>query len=167
MNSCNSKSRPKAILVVDKDYFNFYNRTMSVKRKNAILTIIAILAVPLAIILSVSYGVAMGSDEVMENCLFGGTVSFCPMSLFEHLSLWQNMFVANLPKVAVYLFLFLALFGLNLTFSALRLTLSKSYKAIHNQKLYLKQNPDILLFDYLREIFSKGILKPKIYTPNF
>lgn len=133
---------------------------MSIKRINAIIAVVSILAVPLAVILTVSYGIAMGSDGVMENCLFGSTISFCPMSLFEHLSLWQNMFVANLPKISVfYLFFFLISF----LFIALRIAQSKSYKEKKIEKLYLKQKPDILLFDYLKEAFSQGILNPKIY----
>ena len=137
---------------------------MNVKRINAILAVVAVLTVPMAVVLSISYSMAMESDGVMENCLFGGTASVCPMSLFEHLSSWQNMFVANLPKVAaLYLFLFLVLIGLHLASSDLQLMPSKLSKSIQNQKLYLKQKPNILLFDDLRLAFTQGLLEPKIY----
>ena len=137
---------------------------MNVKRTNTTIAIVFLIALPTAVIFSVSYGMAMGNDGIMEGCLFSHTNSFCPMSLFEHLDTWKSMFVANFPKTAeIFLLLLLTLFGLTLMLYALRLKLNRPSKNKADHKLYIKQKPDIPLFNYLREIFAQGILKPKIY----
>ena len=134
-----------------------------VKKVIVVLIVVSVIFVPTTALFFTSYSMGVGNG-IMENCLFNITLNFCPMSLFEHLSIWQNIFAANLPKVMIISLLFLLTsLGLTFSFFVLKQVLLKYFWPGTQLKLYLKQKPDIFLFDYLKEVFSQGILKPKIY----
>ena len=108
-------------------------------------------------------GMEMKDDGTMGGCLFDGRAEICPMTLIEHLSVWQGMFTATPQKAGLFsLLVILATAFVVLIFSQhFRLLLLGLLTSRH--KLYLRVNPQLLLFDPLKEAFSQGILNPKIY----
>ena len=106
----------------------------------------------------------MNSDGIMSGCLFSGQATVCTMNFAEHIDHWQAMFTTLPQKAGLLELMILALV---LTVVAVifgpRLLFEHSGLLYSRQRLYIKQNPHILLFNSLREAFSQGILNPKIY----
>ena len=99
-----------------------------------------------------------------SNCLFSGQTKECTMNFSEHVNIWHEMFTIlpqNIFGFTSTLILFIIL--------ALTFIFWRNYFYIFSQriyyryKLYLKQHPQINLFNYLEEVFSSGILNKKIY----
>ena len=130
---------------------------MNIRKLQTKIAIISVIVVPIVLLSSVSLGMAMRADGTMSNCLFGHDMGFCPMSLFEHIDVWQSMFIVILPVIVIFSSLLL-----NSFFTFLNKELIVFIKLL--LKLYQKYKPDIPLFDYLKELFSQGILNPKIYA---
>ena len=106
----------------------------------------------------------MKVDSQMSNCLFNGQEEVCNMNVSEHLSVWQSM-ITSLPQTTGLLGLLLLSVVLVAVFISLRDILSKlSEKIRFLYTLYIKQHPQISLYNFLREIFSQGILNPKLFV---
>ena len=89
----------------------------------------------------------------------------CSSSISHHFDTWKNITLAVPDKVRDSLML-LAL-GLVLMLGGSWLSRRHRYLLpnldILSFKLYIRQNPDLLLFSHLKLAFSRGILNPKIY----
>lgn len=100
------------------------------------------------------------NDGKMSKCpLMVQSSSFCQMGIVEHISKWQEMFLAIPFSGALFL-----LFGL--VFAVWHLS-QRNYFSLSppiSLRLYKREHPDIKLFDNLLLAFSKGILHPKIYA---
>jgi len=109
-------------------------------------------------------GMENRSNGAMDGCLFSGKAEICTMTFSEHVAQWQSMFTTTAPQKALA-FASLILLAIGFiaaaTFQRNPFLLS-SYYAIR-WRLYIKQNPDLLLFNPLREAFSSGILHFKIF----
>lgn len=115
--------------------------------------------------LSNSLGMDMKDNGTMGGCIFDGQAEICPMILTEHISNWQSMFSVTLQKNFFFIQLLVLISALVVTAFALRrhlLLLLFSYFS-ERWKFYIKNNPNLSLFDRLREAFSQGILNKKIY----
>ena len=104
------------------------------------------------------------SDGTMGGCLFTGMEEICEMTFTEHLSQWQSMFTTTAPQKALA---FALLFLLTVVFVAVaifkrNLLLLFSYYTTR-WRLYIRHNPELSLFNPLKEAFLRGILNPKIY----
>lgn len=114
--------------------------------------------------MSQSMGMEQRSDGNMGGCLFTGIEKICKMTFTEHFIQWQNMFTTTVTKnafTAVLLLLLTAVFVAVAIFKRNLLLLSNYYAT--RWKLYIRHNPNLSLFNPLREAFSQGILNPKIY----
>lgn len=104
-------------------------------------------------------------DGAMEGCVFTEKTMLCKMGIVEHISLWQGMFTAmpqeSLMFIALLILLMAVIFVTKNILAPPRLSRSEAL----TKRLYLRKNPDLLLFDFLKEAFSRGILNPKIYNP--
>lgn len=98
------------------------------------------------------------------NCLTvsGDHDKMCENAFAEHLSLWQAMFTA-LPQEKSLLGVFGAIVIAVLTFIFQRYYLLLSEAFSIRQRQYLKRHPSFLVFDFLRTLFSQGILNPKAH----
>lgn len=108
-------------------------------------------------------GMTEDENGDMAGCVFTGKTMLCKMSVIEHISLWQSMFTA-MPQESFMLFALLILLVVVIFVIKnilVRARLSGSGAFIN--KLSLKKNPDLTLFNPLKEAFSQGILNPKIY----
>jgi len=89
----------------------------------------------------------------------------CGTSISHHFNTWKNITLAVPDKVRDSLML-LAL-GLALILGGSWLSLRHHYPLpnldILRLRLYIRQNPDLLLFNHLKLAFARGILNPKIY----
>ena len=128
------------------------------------LTMVALLWISVFGLVHSMNDMKMNSDGTMSGCLYSGQAAICTMNFAEHITLLQSM-LTSLPQktglmdlliLAVVLIVTAVIFGPRLLFDHSRLLFSR-------QRLYIKQNPHIPLFDSLRETFSQGILNPKIY----
>lgn len=100
----------------------------------------------------------------MSGCIFNGHAEVCIMNVSEHIAIWQGMITA-LPQKAG----FAGLFALAVLFAVIIASYKNSFfdffeLAGFRWRLYTKQHNKISFFDSLREIFSQGILNPKIYA---
>ena len=106
----------------------------------------------------------MKLESTKNSCLFSDSTESCAMTFTEHVTLWQGM-ITTLPQNI------LGIMGALLTMMALTLvfTFYKNYlfeftrRISVRYKLYIKQHPQINLFNYLGEVFSSGILNTKKY----
>lgn len=108
-------------------------------------------------------GMTENENGDMVGCIFTGKTMLCKMNVIEHISLWQSMFTAipqeSLMLLALLILLVAVIF---VTKNILAPPRPSNSKAL-TKRLYLKEHPDLLLFDPLKEVFSQGILNPKIY----
>lgn len=129
----------------------------------AALVMVAFVSVSIGAVYHI-FGMEMKDDGTMSGCLFDGKAEICNMTFFDHLSRWQRMFTA-IPHNADMA----GLLTIALVFTLTAFVLRQRWRflffghSISYQKLYIKQNQHIVLFNYLNEAFSQGILNPKIY----
>lgn len=112
------------------------------------------------------FGMQMNDDGTMSGCLFDGKAKICNMTFSDHLSRWKGMFTAITQKANLFILLFLLIssVGALLLFNARRRLLLLLFSRFSNRwRLYIRHNPELSLFNPLREAFSQGILNPKIY----
>lgn len=117
-----------------------------------------------------TFGLAYHMNEMKtgvadNSCLFSTSSNGgCAMNLSEHITLWKEM-ITGLPQNIVGLINALILvILLAITIIFWHNFLSLLSRRIASQfKLYIKQHPQIKLFNYLGEVFSSGILNTKKY----
>lgn len=89
----------------------------------------------------------------------------CGSGISHHFDTWKNIALAVPDKMRDSLML-LAL-GLILILGGSFLSLRHRYPLPNldtlRLRLYVKQNPDLILFNHLKLAFARGILNPKIY----
>lgn len=95
----------------------------------------------------------------------GGMITNCRASyalpcsnIYQHISIWQRTFTAIPSEMISSLLLLVIVFA-----SLLVQEFYSHHKNAHPLKFYLKENPNLPLFDYLKQIFSAGILNPKVF----
>lgn len=110
------------------------------------------------------HGLGMKSGGETNGCLFDGQMEVCNMNVSDHITTWQTMLTGLPQNDEVMEALFLAaMFVVTILFT--QITLSKFSERITTRYyLYIKQHPQIHLFDSLKEAFSRGILNSKIYA---
>lgn len=108
-------------------------------------------------------GMEANKDGNMEGCIFTGKTMLCKMGIVEHISLWQGMFTAmpqeSLLFMALLILLVAVIFVTKNFLAPPRLSNSEALA----KRLYLKEHPNLSLFNPLKEAFSQGILNPKIH----
>lgn len=136
---------------------------IAIKTFGRFLIILGLVSFLLAAFIGPSHtmmGMEQQNDGSMGGCLFTGMEEICLMTFAEHLLQWQNLFavtgIKNAPAVVLLAIVFVAMFVSNR-----RLLLRFSYHATR-WRLYLWHHPDVSLFPHLREVFSQGILHPKV-----
>ena len=133
-------------------YYNF----MTLSRGNISLLLIS------AIIFSFSFGVAtmrMNEKGNMSDCPFANTATICPMTLFEHIGIFQSTFRA-IPSKAV-LSAMLALAFLLMIFPK---TIPNIYSPQNSLNLFIRNTPERPIYNKLLLALSDGILQPKLYS---
>ena len=111
-----------------------------------------------------SMGVEVIKVFERDNCL---TVSddhdkMCKNALAEHLSLWQALFTA-LPQEKSLLGILGVVVVTSLAFIFQRHYFLLSETLTIHQGQYLRRYPSFLLFDFLRALFSQGILNRRAH----
>ncbi len=100
------------------------------------------------------------SNESMTDCPLMGMSTFCQMNPLEHIAAWQILFTSLPAKSAFNLLGFL--------FLALIVSISLKNRWQNNelwQQFHFRiQRTESLIYKYLQEAFSDGILNPKIYS---
>lgn len=91
--------------------------------------------------------------------------SCCGTTMSQHIQSWKNTFLA-VPQGFRDALTLLAL-GLALAFAYSWFSFRDRYPLldpdIGGLRLYVRQNPDVILFNHLKLAFARGILNPKIY----
>lgn len=101
------------------------------------------------------FGMLMNGESHMANCPFMSGETDCPMTLSEHMSAWQNAFVAILPEVsAVFVAALLLLIIWREDFSR------SLYSNRYFEKILSREH---VPSGSLQELFSQGILHPKLF----
>lgn len=103
-------------------------------------------------------------DGTMSGCAFDGQGELCRMNFAEHISVWREIFSVTLQKnIFILNLLVLVSTFFFVIFTARRNLRLLLFVHFSERRLYLKNNPCLLFFDWLRKMFSQGILNPKIY----
>ena len=106
----------------------------------------------------------MGVEKNKNSCLFSSSDKDCAMTFSEHITIWQEM-TLSLPQNIIGIvgaLLLLVILALVSTFWRNSLYLFSPH-IFSRFKLYIKQHPQMNLFNYLKEVFSSGILNKKRY----
>ena len=132
------------------------------------LLVFALIAFLLVAFFGISQSMGMGKQNngKMDGCIFTGKVEICTMTFSEHISHWQSLFTATTPQnslALVLLILLAVVFVVIAIFKRNLLLLFNYYTA--RWRFYVRNNPELSLFDPIKEAFSQGILNPKIYEP--
>lgn len=109
------------------------------------------------------FAMEMNEDGNMDGCPFTGKTMLCKMNILEHLSLWQSMFTV-IPKKSVVLLVLISVLTAVILFNRSVLTRLLIRKQ-ESQLLYFLQHSGLYFLNIIQEIFSQGILHPKIYNP--
>lgn len=124
--------------------------------------IVAILS--LGILYALSFGVLMGmetdSHGQMTACPFTKLPSICIMGFSEHIGMWQSVFTATLDNSVLLGILSLIVLALSSVLKYLDTSQDREFK---EYKLYSHTHSNNSTFNKLLELFSGGILNPKIY----
>lgn len=106
----------------------------------------------------------MRLESTKNSCLFSGSEEACAMTFSEHLTLWQGMTTSLPQDILGVMSILLLMVALALVFTFYRNYLFEFTRRISSRyRLYIKQHPQINLFNYLGEVFSRGILNTKKY----
>ena len=112
------------------------------------------------------FGMSMGveaKDEQMSPCPFmANEVSICQMSVTEHISRWQQVFL-GVPSKTNFLALALILAAVVLVTFAKYLFQTKKLTELAARLFAYHKEHLVRVFDPLLIAFSDGILNPKIY----
>lgn len=96
----------------------------------------------------------------MADCIPGQD---CGMDINEHLSIWQSMFLTNLNTNFLILLAGLIVVGLGL--AIFKTPLTAQITSLTSRYLYYERDhQDSKLYNYFIQIFSSGIVAPKLYA---
>mgnify|MGYP001567940350 CR=1 FL=1 len=107
---------------------------------------------------------AMGADGnmIMSNCPFmSGQVAACKMDILEHIATWQSMFTGILSHTGSTLMLMLVA-ALALAFLWAHLRWPPTNRVFASTRLLVRREY-VPPAPSLQELFSSGILNPKLY----
>ena len=107
-------------------------------------------------------GMERDSDGAMGGCLFTGMVEICQMTFAEHLLQWQSLFEMTVSKNARAIVLLLGIMVVAVFVFKRHLLMRFGYYTTR-WRLYVRHHPNFKLFFHLRDVFSRGILNPKVY----
>ena len=115
------------------------------------------------------FGVSMvteAMDGQMSSCPFmANEISMCQMSITEHISQWQQVFL-GVPSKTNFLALALILAVAVLITFAKSLFQTKKLTELAVQLFAYHREHLVRVFDPLLIAFSDGILNPRIYEPT-
>jgi len=107
----------------------------------------------------------MDNTITMINCfsMAQNQTSLCPIGLAEHLSKFRIMFNYLVPRNETISILFASSLIFAIVIFSIYLFFRNLYPLAFQRIFSTEKNPNLSLFDYLKEAFSQGVLKPKIY----
>lgn len=103
-------------------------------------------------------------NATSSGCLFNGQAEVCTMDFSEHIALWQGMMTSLPQNMGLVDLLILALVLVAVVAFWRSPLFEFSERVSSRWRLYIKQNPQIRLFNSFIEQFSQGILNPKIFA---
>ena len=110
------------------------------------------------------FSMTMNMDEhmTMLNCPFMSGMAICNMNTFEHIATWRSIFThTQQPQNSMLILLFLLSLSLVIVGWIKRLHLP--YKDHLKQFTYFSGREYALIFRPLKDLFSNGILNPKLF----
>lgn len=151
-------------------YYRFMRSTILQGMRMNALKLAAIFLI--SVIFLISFGLVVGAGGMgaehgaMIGCPFmEGNQALCPMAAIEHLAAWQEL-AGSMPER----FAIIALLSMLITFFVLLIVKERERWRRHSirlgpyQALYERNFPDRGLFVFVKELFSQGILNPKIFV---
>lgn len=105
----------------------------------------------------------MNMMDAKANCPFGGhSIALCQMNPMEHIQEWQSMFTILPAKNYLSLSSALLVFLVLLALGSIK-TFTEFNQSRFNSRTHYFYLNRFALFNQLRELFSSGILNPKIF----
>lgn len=99
----------------------------------------------------------MMDDGVMHDCPYMGVPVLCNMTPIEHVSAWQNMFLATSEQFSTYAFLLL------LALAVLWQCIGYIFVPRYSQTFAPRHRYRERVFDPLRLAFARGIIHRKVF----
>ena len=100
----------------------------------------------------------------MTSCPFmNDSMSICPMTVAEHVAIWNSTFMATSKNSLMQLLLsVVGLVLVGVAFSNLFQNLKNIF--VSRFRRYNIDHPDTALFNYLALMIARGIIQPKLYA---
>ena len=115
----------------------------------------------------INSGMNMRQDGSMTGCMFDQSMD-CPMGYTEHISQWQQTFIAvQNTNNDILLSIILLLMGAGMILSFLRYRNYDFESHFDVSKIHKERNGLAKLFDYVLRALSDGRLNPKIYDSTY
>ena len=148
-------------LMISAGYGKWLYGKHGVARGFLLLAVGAFLFMSLAGILisGMSMGMAGDMQGNMQGCPFMLGTSICHMSLFEHISTWQTMFVAT-GRISLIL---LAVLSTLVTLFFVSKYFYPPPRYFSTRKLTRLSQKSLRFTESLFEAFSSGVLNPKLF----
>ena len=108
-------------------------------------------------------GMTMDADGhmTMDTCPFMSGMGICTMSPLEHVAMWQSMFTSTsheLNQILVVLVLMISVLGI----AWIRYVFPPPRELVR-QRTYYSYREHVPVITVLQELFSSGILNPKLF----
>lgn len=107
-------------------------------------------------------GMGMDGHGETGHCTFMGETVICKMTIFEHVSAWQQMFTTVFQKTASTVIIFFIISSVAFILQRYIFSIFELFSQ-EWQRLLRIQPCSPVIFTYLELIFKRGILNPKIY----
>ena len=104
----------------------------------------------------------MDGDMTMSDCPFMSGIAICNMSILEHIATWQSMF-AHIQQPQNPMLVLLFLLSVSLVMVGWIKRLYTPPKHSFKQCTYFFNREHILIIELLLDLFSNGILNPKLF----
>ena len=119
--------------------------------------IVAFIVLFLIAVLGLShFGMNMNADGTMSECPYMGVPTLCTMDIFEHLTMWQQLFSSVIPQFMTLILLLLIAFPLRGLFNDLF-----TYKPPIARPVFYRR--EFTIIDSLKLAFARGLIHPKIF----
>jgi len=112
--------------------------------------------------LSVINNMESGHSMEMEDCIDGSVSPHCQMNMNDHTEGWQSLVLFALPSNLLSLLLSTLVVGCLVLVILLAKYLVETAPVF--LRLYIRSHPNIRHYNYFSELFSSGILQPKLFA---
>jgi len=107
--------------------------------------------------------ISMDGRNMADTILIKSEQTCCGGTMSQHMQSWTNTFLTTSQDLRNNFTLWALGLLVALVFTRSRFSFASTDQLLLSSKLYLRQRPNLFIFNPLRLAFAKGILHPKLY----